>query len=79
MDPLKAAAATLFCLVLFGLILRLTRRLMEMAIAAGHAEERRRAEDEAAIPASAILASVEPASVDGVTAAPPAHAAGAVP
>ncbi len=47
MDPLKAAAATLFCLVLFWLVLRLTRRLMEMAIAAGHAEERRRIEAEA--------------------------------
>ncbi len=47
MDPLKAAAATLFCLALFWLVLRLTQRLMEMAIAAGHAEERRRLEAEA--------------------------------
>lgn len=46
MDPLKAFAATVFCLVLFGLILRLTRRLMDMAIAAGHADARQRAEDE---------------------------------
>ena len=43
MDPLKAAVATVFCLVLFGLALRLTRRLMDLAVAAGHAEERRRA------------------------------------
>lgn len=47
MDPLKAAAALLFCLALFWLVLRLTQRLMEMAIAAGRAEERRRAEAEA--------------------------------
>ncbi|MCJ2011329.1 hypothetical protein [Methylobacterium sp. J-076] len=47
MDPLKAAAATLFCVALFWLVLRLTQRLMAMAIAAGHAEEQRRAEAEA--------------------------------
>ncbi|MFC6788695.1 hypothetical protein [Methylobacterium komagatae] len=47
MDPLKAAAALLFCLALFWLVLRLTQRLMTMAIAAGHAEERRRLEAEA--------------------------------
>lgn len=47
MDPLKAAAATLFCIVLFWLVLRVTRRLMDMAITAGHAEERRRIEAEA--------------------------------
>ncbi|GJE38095.1 hypothetical protein [Methylobacterium persicinum] len=47
MDPLKAAAATLFCLALFWLVLRLTQRLMEMAIAAGRAEEQRRADAEA--------------------------------
>jgi hypothetical protein len=46
-DPLKAAAAAAFCLVLFVLALRLTRRLMDLAIAAGHAEERRRAAEEA--------------------------------
>jgi len=46
-DPLKAAAATLFCLALFWLVLRLTQRLMEMAIAAGRAEEQRRADAEA--------------------------------
>lgn len=47
MDPLKAAAATLFCVALFWLVLRLTQRLMDMAIVAGRAEERRRAEAEA--------------------------------
>ena len=72
MDPLKAAAATLFCLVLFWVVLRITRRLMEMAIAAGHAAERRRAEEEA-------LAAE--AGEPGTSPAPPpaAHAAGAVP
>ncbi|MDP4021736.1 hypothetical protein Q8W71_03785 [Methylobacterium sp. NEAU 140] len=43
MDPLKAAAAVVFCLVLFVLAFRLTRRLMDLAIDAGHAEARRRA------------------------------------
>lgn len=48
MDPLKAAAATLLCLALFWLAFRLTRRLVDLAIA-GYAEERRRlAEEEAA-------------------------------
>lgn len=71
MDPLKAFAATLFCLVLFGLVLRLTRRLMEMAITAGHAEARRRAEAEGeTVPETA---GVPP------PAAPAAQAAGAVP
>ncbi len=71
MDPLKAFAATLFCLVLFGLVLRLTRRLMEMAITAGHAEARRRAEAEEE--AGSGTAGVSP------PAASTAHAAGAVP
>ena len=44
MDPLKAAAATAFCLVLFWLAYRLTRRLVDLAIAEGHAEARRLAE-----------------------------------
>lgn len=49
MDPLKAAAATLLCLALFWLAFRLTRRLVDLAIAGGYAEERRRlAEEEAA-------------------------------
>lgn len=62
-DPLKAAAATAVCLVLFWLAFRLTRRLVDMAIAGGYAEEQRRlAEEEAqaaegAVPqASAICA-----------------------
>jgi hypothetical protein len=72
-DPLKAAAATLFCLVLFWVVLRITRRLMEMAIAAGHAAEHRRVEEEAR--AAAELG--EP--VAGPAPPPAAHAAGAVP
>jgi hypothetical protein len=48
-DPLKTFAATLFCLVLFGLAFRLTKRLMEMVIAAGHEEARRRALAEDAV------------------------------
>jgi hypothetical protein len=69
-DPLKAAAATLFCLVLFWVVLRITRRLMEMAIAAGHAAERRRAEEEA----------LAAEAGEPIPASPPAaHAAGAVP
>ena len=48
MDPLKAAAATLLCLALFWLAFRLTRRLVDMAIAGGYAEERRRLAEEAA-------------------------------
>lgn len=77
MDPLKALAATVFCLVLFGLIFRLTRRLMEMAIAAGHAEARRRAEEEA-LTADAAPPGADPAALGSV--APVAvQAAGAVP
>lgn len=77
MDPLKALAATVFCLVLFGLVFRLTRRLMEMAIAAGHAEARRRA-DEEAVSAEAPPLGAEPAAAGSVS--PPAvQAAGAVP
>ena len=48
MDPLKAAAATLLCLALFWLAFRLTRRLVDLVIAGGYAEERRRLEEEAA-------------------------------
>lgn len=47
MDPLKAAAAAAFCLVLFWLAYRLTRRLVDLAIAQGHAQERRLAEETA--------------------------------
>ncbi|SFL41101.1 hypothetical protein [Methylobacterium pseudosasicola] len=55
MDPLKAAAATAVCLVLFWLAFRLTRRLVDMAIAGGYAEERRRlAEEEAEATADAV-------------------------
>ena len=76
MDPLKAAAATVFCLILFGLVLRLTRRLMDMAIAAGHAEARQRAEDEA-LGAGDTL---PPAEVPPPGLVPPVgQAAGAVP
>ena len=48
MDPLKAAAATLLCLALFWLAFRLTRRLVDLVIAGGYAEERRRLAEEAA-------------------------------
>lgn len=48
MDPLKAAAATLLCLALFWLAFRLTRRLVDLAIAGGYAEERQRLAEEAA-------------------------------
>ncbi|GJE51405.1 hypothetical protein GOFOIKOB_4463 [Methylobacterium tardum] len=48
LDPLKAAAATLLCLALFWLAFRLTRRLVDLAIAGGYAEERQRLADEAA-------------------------------
>ena len=48
MDPLKAAAATFVCLALFWLAFRLTRRLVDLAIAGGYAEERRRLAEEAA-------------------------------
>ncbi len=75
MDPLKAFAATLFCLVLFGLVFRLTRRLMEMAIAAGHAEAKRRQEAEDAV--GAMASATEAIPSPQVT--PAAHAAGAVP
>ena len=47
LDPLKAAAATLFCLALFWLAFRLTRRLVDLAIAGGYAEERRLLAEEA--------------------------------
>jgi hypothetical protein len=47
-DPLKAAAATFVCLALFWLAFRLTRRLVDLAIAGGYAEERRRLAEEAA-------------------------------
>jgi len=54
-DPLKAAAATAVCLVLFWLAFRLTRRLVDMAIAGGYAEERRRlAEEEAQAASDAV-------------------------
>ncbi len=75
MDPLKAFAATLFCLALFGLVFRLTRRLMEMAIAAGHAEAKRRQEAEDA--AEAITSAAEAIPSPPVT--PAVYAAGAVP
>jgi hypothetical protein len=75
-DPLKAAAATVFCLILFGLVLRLTRRLMDMAIAAGHAEARQRAEDEA-LSAGDMPPAVESPAPGLVP--PVGQAAGAVP
>lgn len=77
MDPLKALAATVFCLVLFGLVFRLTRRLMEMAIAAGHAEVRRRAEEEA-LTADAARPGADPATTGSIAPAT-VQAAGAVP
>ena len=56
LDPLKAAAAAAFCLVLFWLAHRLTRRLVDGAIAQGHVEERRRLAEEIAArdPAGAV-------------------------
>lgn len=53
MDPLKAGVALLVCLLLFWLIYRLTLRMVDLGIAAGHAEERRRLEAEAAADAEA--------------------------
>jgi hypothetical protein len=53
-DPLKAAAATLLCLALFWLAFRLTRRLVDLAIAGGYAEERRRLAEEEAAQAEAV-------------------------
>ena len=64
MDPLKAAAATLFCLALFWLAFRLTRRLVDLAIAGGYAEERRLLAEEAA------QAEAEAAGVTGSVADP---------
>ncbi|MCJ2096591.1 hypothetical protein MKK67_29395 [Methylobacterium sp. J-072] len=66
MDPLKAAAATAVCLVLFWLAFRLTRRLVDMAIAGGYAEERRRLAEEEA---QAALDAVPQASVTCATPA----------
>lgn len=66
MDPLKAAAATLACLALFWLAFRLTRRLVDLAIAGGYAEERLRLAAEAAqdgavpVPAAPGLRDVPP-------------------
>ncbi|MEE7502901.1 hypothetical protein MMR14E_05800 [Methylobacterium mesophilicum] len=69
MDPLKAAAATLLCLALFWLAFRLTRRLVDLAIAGGYAEERRRLAEEAAqaeagaVPQASAIRAI-PASLD---------------
>ena len=46
MNPFRAAATAAFCLILFWLAYRLTRRLVDLAIARGHAEERRRLAEE---------------------------------
>lgn len=79
MDPLKAFAATLFCLALFGLVLRLTRRLMEMAIAAGHAEAKRRQEAEDAAEDAAEAAASVTGAIPSPQVTPAVHAAGAAP
>jgi hypothetical protein len=78
-DPLKAAAATLLCLALFWLAFRLTRRLVDLAIAGGYAEERRRLADEAAqgeagaVPqASAIRATASSVPANGDPSSPAA-------
>lgn len=68
MDPLKAAAAAAFCLILFVLAYRLTRRLVDVAIAQGHAEERRRLAEEAA-EAQGAAGAVPQASAISATAA----------
>ena len=41
MSPLKLAAALAACALLFWLGLRLARRVVDLGIAAGYAEERR--------------------------------------
>ena len=46
MNPLKAGLIVLICLVLFWLGVRLARRAIDLAIAAGYEAERRRKEDE---------------------------------
>ncbi|GJE61188.1 hypothetical protein [Methylobacterium trifolii] len=56
MNPLKAAIAVAACALLFWLALRVTRRFVDIGIAAGHAEERRRLEAEAAEEARAAQA-----------------------
>lgn len=68
MDPLKAAAATLLCLALFWLAFRLTRRLVDLAIAGGYAEERRRLAEEEAAQAETEAGAVPQASA--IRAAP---------
>ena len=45
-NSFRAAAAAAFCLVLFWLAYRATRRLVDLAIARGHAEEQRRLAEE---------------------------------
>jgi len=45
MQPLKVAAAVALCVILFWLGLRLTRRAVDLGIAAGRDEARRRGED----------------------------------
>ncbi|WP_375454756.1 hypothetical protein [uncultured Methylobacterium sp.] len=46
MNPLKIAAAVAACALIFRLGLRLTRAAVDRGIAAGRAEERRRADEE---------------------------------
>ena len=68
-DPLKAAAATLLCLALFWLAFRLTRRLVDLAIAGGYAEERRRLAEEEAAQAETEAGAVPQASAIRASAA----------
>ena len=68
MDPLKAAAATLLCLALFWLAFRLTRRLVDLAIAGGYAEERRRLAQEAVQEAIQAAAQAEADAVPQASA-----------
>ena len=46
MNPVKIAAAVAVCVLLFWLGLRITRTMVDLGIRAGHAEARRREEEE---------------------------------
>lgn len=46
MSPVKIAAALAVCVLLFWLAFRITRVMVDLGIAAGHAEVRRREDEE---------------------------------
>lgn len=46
MNPLKIAAAVAVCALLFWLMFRLTRKMVDLTIATGLAEEERRRKEE---------------------------------